>query len=560
MTFLYKTQPYTHQREALEDSADSEYHALLMSMRTGKSKVIIDTTTHLYGRGEVNALVVVAPKGVHRNWVVNEVPDHLPNEVSHLAAFWQGLNTKTQQRAWERLFNEDSIPLRIFTFNYDAIIHPKGKTQFKRVLTTFKCLLAADESHRMKTPTARRTKVMLAAAQHAPYRRILTGTFLTQGPLDAYAQLKFLDPTITGFTTFTAFRSHYAVLNAKLLAPGRAKLEAHLRRQGIDPGMIEISAFATTATLRAAGCRPGRDYFEEITDYQRLSDLHAAVAPHATIVRAKDCVDLPPKVYERVYVELTPEQRRVYKELLAKSVAELTEGGAQPPTGLGPEEIILWCLEERDKVRADNALTKLLRLQQVVGGHATTEEGEVTPIPSNRLNQLLETLGDLDGKALIWARFKPELTNIYRSLQETYGEAAVVRYYGGVGDEERAEAVRRLDQDPACRFLVGNPQSGGIGLPLHAADTMIYYSKDFNLETYLQSEERASKVGKTHNILIIDLVAPDTTDEKVLEALAVKRETADEFYDEVLEVQGACTHVSITGAICDGCGQVVLAS
>lgn len=537
MTFLFKTQPYTHQREALEASADCEYHALLMSMRTGKSKVIIDTTTYLYGRGEVNALVVVAPKGVHRNWIVNEVPDHLPNEVNHLAAFWQGLTTKTQRTTWERLFTDDSVPLRIFTFNYDAIIHPKGKEQFKRVLTTFRCLLAADESHRMKTPTAERTKVMLGAAKYAPYRRILTGTFLTQGPLDAYAQLKFLDPTISGFSTYTAFRSHYAVLSVKLLAPGRAKLESHLWKQGIDPGMIDLSAFASVSSLRAAGCRPGRDYFEEVTDYQRLNDLHAAVAPHATIVRAQDCVDLPPKVYERVYAELTTEQRRVYKDLLKKSVAELTEGGAQPPAGLEAEEIILWCLEERDKVRADNALTKLLRLQQVVGGYATTDEGEILPLPSNRLNILLETLGDLDGKALIWARFRPELEAIYKALQEQHGPEAVVRYYGGVGDEERAEAVRRLDEDPSCRFLVGNPQSGGIGLPLHAADTMIYYSKDFNLETYLQSEERASKVGKTSNILIIDLVAPATTDEKVQEALAVKRETAGEFYDAVLEVQ-----------------------
>jgi SNF2 family DNA or RNA helicase len=537
MTFLYKTQPYAHQRAALEGSADSEYHALLMSMRTGKSKVIIDTTTHLYGRGEVNALVVVAPKGVHRNWLVNEVPDHLPDEVGYIGAFWQGLSTKTQQKQWEQLFSADSIPLRIVSFNYDAIIHPKGKEQFKRVLSTFRCLLVADESHRLKNPAAKRTKVMLAAAQRTPYRRILTGTFLTQGPLDAYAQLKFLDPTLPGFSTFTSFRSHYAVLAVKLLASGRAKLEAHLRRQGIDPGMVEVQAFATTQSLRAAGCRPGRDYFEEVTDYQRLSELHATVAHHATIVRAADCVDLPPKIYERVDVELTTEQRRVYKALLSKSVAELTAAGDQPPAGLTPEEIILWCLEERDQVRASNALTKLLRLQQVVGGHATTSEGDTIALPSNRLNVLLETLDGLDGKALIWARFKPELTQIYTVLLETYGPQSVVRYYGDVGDEERAEAVRRLDEDPACRFWVGNPQSGGIGLPLHAADAMIYYSKDFNLETYLQSEERASKVGKTSNVLIIDLVAPDTTDEKVQAALSVKRKTAGEFYDGVLEVQ-----------------------
>jgi superfamily II DNA or RNA helicase len=537
-TFLFKTQPYAHQREALEASANREAYALLMSMRTGKSKVIIDTATHLYGRGKINALVVVAPKGVHRNWLVNEVPDHLPAEVNHLAAFWQGLSTKTQQRSWEHLFTPDSVPLRVIAFNYDAIIHPRGKAQLKRALTTFRCLLVADESHRLKTPTAQRTKVMLAAAKHAPYRRILTGTFLTQGPLDAYAQLRFLDPTISGFSTYTSFRRHYAVLNVKLLAPGRAKLETHLRRQGIDPGMIDVAAFASDSSLRAAGCRPGRDYFEEVTDYQRLSELHAAVAPHATIVRAQDCVDLPPKVYKRVYVELSPEQRRIYRELLKQSVAELTASGAKPPAGLEAEEIILWCLEERDKVRADNALTKLLRLQQVVGGYATTEEGDVQPLASNRLTALLETLGDLDGKALIWARFRPELEAIYKALREQHGPAAVVRYYGGVGDEERAEAVWRLDRDPTCRFLVGNPQSGGIGLPLHAADAMVYYSKDFNLETYLQSEERASKVGKTSNVLIIDLVATDTVDEKVHEALAIKRQGAGEFYDGVLEVQG----------------------
>lgn len=502
MGFLLKTVPYKHQLGALVDSADREYYALLMSMRTGKSKVIIDTSTHLYGKGKIDCVVVVAPNGVHRNWIVNEVPTHQPDEVACIPAFWRSGMTKAQQKEWDFLYCEDSIPLRFVTMSYDAVITPKGKEELKRLLTAFRCMLVLDESHRIKTPGAKRTKVLMAAAKYAVYRRILTGTSITQGPLDLYTQLKFLDPFITGFTTFTTFKAHYAVIEQRRTNNNR------------------------------------RGFFEHITGYRNLNQLHEAVAPHATIIRAEDCVDLPDKVYETVYSDLTAEQRRIYNDLLRDSVADLTaDATGKPPVEMSLEEQMLWLLGDGDKVKADNALTKLLRLQQVIGGHVPNEEGEVRAIKSTRLKTLLDTIESIDGKVIIWARFRPELDAIAAALREAYGDGAVVEYHGGIDDDARASAVASFqDATSEVRFFVSNPQAGGIGLPLHAATAMVYYSNDFSLETRLQSEERASRVGKEEAVLVIDMVAPDTVDEKVTEALRNKNEQAEGFYRGVQSI------------------------
>ena len=520
-SFLFKTEPYERQRYALERSASAEAYALLMQMRTGKTKVIIDTGTHLYGQGKIDAVVVVAPKGVHRNWVTEEIPKHAPDEVQPLPVAWAGNNRKRDREQWERLFDPGREGLRYATMNYDAVITSKGKAELKRLLTTFRCLLVLDESHRIKTPGAQRTKTLLGAAKYAPYRRILTGTAVTNaGPLDLYTQFKFLDPYILGHSTFTSFRAQYAVTEVKLTGTGYGKLRSHHQRKGTQP-----PSMPTAQDCRSAGLRMGRDFFEVVTGYENIAELQRRIAPHAVIVRRDECEDMPTVVKQRLEVELAPEQRRIYRDMLEQSIAELA-----PPAdidGLTLDEQIAAMLAGGDKAKAANALTKLLRLAQVLGGHIPDEDGTVHAIPSNRLKTVMDRLQDIDGKVIIWSRFRPELAELETAIAKEYGEEAVVAYHGGVSDDAREVAKTRFQNDDTCRYFVGNPKSGGTGLPLYAADTMIYYSCEPSAETRWQSEERASVSGK-HKVLVLDVVAPGTVDEKVLTGLAENKQTADD--------------------------------
>lgn len=538
-SFLYKTQPYAHQRQALERSYAAEAFALLMQMRTGKTKVIIDTATYLYSQGKIDAVVVVAPNGVHRNWVTDEIPAHSPDEVQARATYWASNGKKADRDRWEALLKPgpgSQQGLRYFTFNFEAIIKGRGHEAFRQVVKLFRVLLVSDESQRMKNHTAAVTKLLLAAAPHAEYRRIMTGTSITEGPLDLYAQFKFLDPHITGHQTFTSFRSTFGQTEIQITGEGRVKLHSWCQRQGRP-----TPSKPSKADVRAARLRPGKDYFEKVTGYQRLDALREMIAPYSIVVRRQDCEDMPKIIDSTLFVELTPEQRRIYDEMLEDSVADL----APPPEyqGLTLDEQIVAMLSDRNRVRAQNALGRLLRLQQILGGFVPDEAGQGHSIDSNRLKTTMYHLEDIPGKVILWARFRPELAALEAALVEKYGREAVVAYHGGVSDDDKMTAKHRFQNDDSCRYFVSNPASGGVGLPLYAADTMIYYSNSHSAEKRWQSEERATLAGK-HSIAVIDVVTQGTVDEAILTALHDKREVADDFADGLIAA-GAGIHRTV---------------
>lgn len=490
---LFKTTPYAHQQQALERSRGASSFALFMDMGTGKSKVAIDTATDLFADGKIDAVVILAPNGVHRNWVVNEIPAHCPEEVNPRAAYYSASPKASERKAWDSLYTDDS-GLRFFCFNIESASNKKGQEAIRTLIFTLRVLLVLDESHRIKTPGAKRTKFLVNISRHAEYRRILTGTAITQSPLDFYAQLKFLDPTITGYTTFTAFRNHFAEVERRRTRNNR------------------------------------RGYYDHVVAYRNIDELERAVAPHCFRVTKEECLDLPEKVYEKVYVELTPVQNRLYRQMLEESVAVLSEKIIDLPAelkGAPPERLLLFYADQ--KVSAQNALTRLLRLQQIVCGSVPNDDGESTEIESNRIKTLLETVEDIPGKTIIWARFRRDLSIISDELRSRYGDTSVVEYHGGIDNSHRAEAVERFQNDPAARFFVSQQHSGGIGLTLTAATTVIYYSNDYSLEARLQSEDRCHRIGQTNKVTYIDLIASGSIDEEILTALNTKRRMADDF-------------------------------
>ena len=455
--FAFETKPFEHQRKAFYMSRDKENFALLMEQGTGKTKIIIDNAAYLYGRGKINCLIVIAPNGVHRNWLNNEIPVHMPKWCPINSIYYQSGMNKAHTKKFNDVIGSREV-LKIFTFNVEAFVSKTAMRFLENILLSHDCLLVVDESSRIKTPGTHRTKVITKLGKLAKYKRILTGTPVTKGAEDVFAQFKFLDPYILGHDSFYSFRARYCVM---------------------------------------------REYDNRkwIVGYQNVDELTNSIKGHSFRVLKKDCLDLPEKIYQRAYVELSKEQRQIYNSIKNEYVAQLGD----------------------DEISVPETITRILRLQQVVCGWFPSEN-EVKPINKTnlRLKALLDIISEIDSKIIIWARFRADIM----AIQAALGDSAVV-YYGDVSSDDRVIAVDRFQKDPKIKYFIGQPQSGGIGLTLTAAQYAIYYSNSFDLETRLQSEDRCHRIGTTTNVTYIDLEASKTVDGRIIKALRDKKSVAD---------------------------------
>jgi SNF2 family DNA or RNA helicase len=367
--------------------------------------------------------------------------------------------------------------LSIIAMNYDAMMTKRGVDFLSAVVRNRKVFLVYDESHYLKTPGAKRTKRAIALAKHAKFRRILTGTPIANSPFDAYSQLKCLEESFWkayGFGSFTDFKTHFGVF-----------VKGHNGQQGRD--------------------------FEQCVGYKNLDQLKTCLADITSRVTKDEVLDLPPKLYQKRYFEMSPEQTRVYREIKKDAIALLSSG---------------------ETVTAPLAITRLLRMQQVTCGYVPTDEGcefETFGDANPRLDLLEEICDNLPHATIIWARFRRDIDLIMDRL----GKQSV-RYDGKTTDTERAEAKRRFQAGEA-KFFVGNPAAGATGLTLTAARYVIYASNSFKLTDRLQSEDRAHRIGQEHPVTYIDLIAPGTVDEQIVAALRSKMDIASELTGDKLK-------------------------
>ena len=503
MTF--KTPPMEHQLRALEASRDASAFALVMEQGTGKTKVIIDTAAYLYARGRINAVLVLCPSGLQRNWTRKEVDKHLPDHVPRRTFAWtRPPSTKREQRALEHLL-EPGWDLRVLAMHYEAILTEKAKAYLRRFVSTLNVMIVADESHYLKNPNAKRTPLAWKIASACPYRRILTGTPITQGPLDVYGQFRFLEGREQGSiipeSRYTTFRAQYA-----------------------DTRKI---------TLEGQG-KNGRDIeFEVVENYKNLDELERVLAPYSFRVRKQDCLDLPDKVYRTRDVEMTARQRRLYQELLDQGAALL-----EPQPGQDPEEALWQALTDPDTpaVVAENALSLQMRLQQVLGGYVQPQDDaplERIEGPNPRISAVLDEIEAYPVKTVVWCRFRHEVEAVaqaYRDAQGQHGTGYPVVYHGGVGADDRWANVQRFQEDPDCRLFVATPDTGARGIDLYAAGHTIFFSCSPNYEHRTQAEDRMHRQGFAGDVpLYTDLQAPDTVDERVVELLQNKDRLATAF-------------------------------
>lgn len=177
---------------------------------------------------------------------------------------------------------------------------------------------------------------------------------------------------------------------------------------------------------------------------------------------------------------------------------------------------------------ATAVITQILRLHQIVCGHITDADGQLVRLKSNRVQALLDVCDETEGKTIVWARYREDIRSISKALRDVYGDDSVVEYHGGVDMKDREYAVTGFqDPESPVKFFVANQSTGGYGITLTAASNVIYYSNDYDLEKRLQSEDRAHRSGQTKSVLYVDLVSPDTVDDKILDSLKNKKSIAD---------------------------------
>ena len=472
MNYKFKTQPYKHQLTALEKSWNKETYAYFMEMGTGKTKVLIDNLAMLYDKGKVNAALIIAPKGVVKTWYEQELPTHLPDHIQNVTVLWQPNITKKYQENLDSLF-ELGLDLHIMVMNVEALSTEKGVKFATKFLNAHTTLMAIDESTTIKTPTAKRTKNIINLGRFAKYRRIMTGSPITKNPLDLYSQCEFLDPWLLNFQSFYAFRNRYAEMKTM-----------HVHGRSI----------------------------QVVDAFQNLGELSDKVKGFSYRVLKEDCLDLPPKNWIKRHITLSSEQRKIYDQMKKEAMAILNGKVTTTMT----------------------VLTQLMRLHQITCGHFTADDGGVQLIPSNRISELMDILEEIDGKAIIWANYQMDIRQIIQNVESKYKKGSIVDYYGLTPQDERQDNIRKFQSDPKCRFLVGTPSTGGYGITLTAANTVIYYSNGYDLEKRLQLEDRAHRIGQKKNVTYIDIIAEDTVDEKIVKALREKINIASEVMGEEL--------------------------
>ena len=208
----FKTKPFVHQLQALGCSWDKTNFAYFMEMGTGKSKVLIDNIAMLYDAGKINAAVIIAPKGVYRNWERLEIPAHLPEHIKTRVTTWVAPSSRNKEdkKNIDKL-SETFDGLDIFLMNVEALSSKPAAQFLERYLLSTSSLVAVDESTTIKTQSAGRTKNIVRVAKLAKYRRILTGSPVTKNPMDLYSQCAFLDEDLLGFSSYWAYKSRYAI-------------------------------------------------------------------------------------------------------------------------------------------------------------------------------------------------------------------------------------------------------------------------------------------------------------------------------------------------------------
>jgi len=505
MHYPHTIPPYEHQRLEQEDHWDTEWRALFWEQGLGKMKAGYDWALTLWQAGKIDTLIILAPNGVHRDWIDEGFKESNPNNIYDqplIPPIWHdGIDAewyhggkagnKGHQQKMRDLYASKKFV--VLSMSYDSAKTKRnkssgwigGKLFLEKMLRERRCAFLLDEASVVQNPGSQITKTLVGfggrggLAKHALYRRILEGTPVDEGPFNAYPQMQFLDQDFwkdRGFANYQSFKTYFGIFRE--LDVGRS--------------------------------RP----IPQLVAYQNLEELRDMLLPHSSRLLKRDVLDLPEKVHQHIRFEMSPEQWRMYQQLQEELMVEVKARGSDIETLL----------------TAELPIVNVLRLYQITAGYIPYLEDNETGEPLERVYEFKENprlenaVADLrknTGKTVIWCRFSRDI----QLLCDMLGDKAVP-YYGGISEDERADNKRDwLRGDP--QYLVPQIQSMARGHTLNIAPDVMYYTNDSRLRLRRQSEDRTHRGKMDFSVLYKDMLASDTVDEKRVKQLRVKLGTAE---------------------------------
>jgi len=531
----YKTKLYDHQKIAFEKFRDSEYFALFADMGTGKSKIAIDICAYHFQEGRVNACLIIAPNNVHAQWIREQFPEHCP--VNYRPLIWS--SGKRGKRIWDdmllRFLVENDSRLKVLAVNVEAFQSDSVIPTVATFVKNHKVFIIVDEATRIKNREAKRTKTIHRLNKYG-IRCILTGTPTAKSPFDLWSQMEFLSKNYF-HTSYFVFQHRYGVLmtgvnevsekkyktliNEKMYNIVFSKLKRIKAQRGgtLMPDDYEVVAVETGVSEKNVRFI---EHHPEYTRYKRLDELKAIIAPDVFSVTKAECLDLPPKVYEKIYVDMSKEQRRIYMNLKYELLAQY----------------------EDKELTIVNKVALTLRLMQVIGGFFPFMREEQRVKGSERYTELvgdgkligeksvkfeairadLEEVPD-EQRIIIWAHFVPELKMIYNELKK---EHSCCLYYGGTSADDRLDIIECFKAGK-YKIFIGNAATAGFGLNLQNATLQYYYSNTFRVEERLQAEDRSHRIGVKSTVVYKDIIMKGTVDEKIFANIKAGRDLNDFF-------------------------------
>lgn len=467
-----RTEPWAHQRRELEGHCEDEARALIWSMRTGKTKAIVDQAFRLHDLGAIRAVLILAPNGVHLNWTLNEVPKHS----------WHG---NYQACAWSsRLSREGNVHfgmdlclaqarshlnLKFLSVNSEALINERAQDAISVFLRKHegRVMLVADECHDFRRPGSSRTALARALARRCSHRRILSGTPLLNSPLHAFSQFELLHKGALGFDKYSDFKRQYAEYEKEYGKGQRA--------------------------------------YDRLVGYKNLDELRGRMAPMASVVLREDCGDMPDLVRTERPVELSDRQAEAYRDMVRELLIEVGN----------------------ERVTAVSGGAKVLKLQQILGGFVLKPGGDVVSIDDEPpiLDALEEqVVGAWPSKVVVWCRFQEDIRRVCARLDRM--GTPRVQFHGRMPDGVREAELRKFQLFDGPMVLVGQPVAGGVGRDMSAADTIIWYTHVADAIITEQANERATARGG-RRVDVVSLTNPGTVCDDIRRSNEAKVSLAD---------------------------------
>lgn len=450
-------EPYQFQHEVLHKSRDRREFAWFLETGTGKTIISLENMRYLWQHQKIKAVLITAPKTVIRSVWIKELNNYL--ELDFRIFSWLGELGPSERSILNKILKLDDDPhsqLWIFLVNTEAFSHKRVLPLVNKILRKWYTLWIMDQSTMIKSPTALRTKNVLSLSHLAQYKRILSGFPVLKSPEDLFTQIMFLGPQLIPQKSFYGFRGEFCILRQM-------------------DNRVSI-----------------------VTGIQNIPQLQKLIEPFSIRLLKKDCLDLPEKVRMVRTVEMTPEQKRYYKEIKEQGYTTL---------------------EHTDrKIFVTTFLAQLTKLHQIASGIL---EGH--RFGTNKNDIVVELLKEelADEPVIIWTCYIESIMYIHASL--TTEGISCRTFYGDTSISERAEYVEDFN-NKKFQVLIANPSVAKFGLNLTVASYAIYYNNSLKLEDRLESEDRIHRLGQIRHATYIDLVSEDTVEQKLLELLDKKQQ------------------------------------